>query len=138
MRGSHYGFYLILKYHNFIGLFTGLHFCILKFLLVCILNILRLFVQIAKANKIIIPAAVAVKFPALEVNYPDGRSLKLPISSHGNEAGTSKMDIPKASLFCLSFRAYSQVWVFGIFGWLMFRVLLKILPIWFHVYQLKI
>ncbi|RVX20221.1 hypothetical protein CK203_004770 [Vitis vinifera] len=70
-----------------------------------------LFVQIAMANKIIIPAMAAMKFPALEVNYSDGRSLKLPISSHGNEAGTSKLDIPKASLLCLSFRASSQAMI---------------------------
>lgn len=67
--------------------------------------------KIAMANKIIIPAMAAVKFPALEVNYSDGRSLKLPISSHGNEAGTSKLDIPKASLLCLSFRASSQAMI---------------------------
>ncbi|KAK6141976.1 hypothetical protein DH2020_020763 [Rehmannia glutinosa] len=61
--------------------------------------------KIAMANKIIIPAVAAVKFPTLEVNYSDGSSLKLPITSDVN---ASKSDIPKASLLCLSFRASSQ------------------------------
>ncbi|KAK6163446.1 hypothetical protein DH2020_000310 [Rehmannia glutinosa] len=61
--------------------------------------------KIAMANKIIIPAVAAVKFPTLEVNYSDGSSLKLPITSDVN---ASKSDIPKASLMCLSFRASSQ------------------------------
>ena len=36
---------------------------------------------------------LAVKFPVLEANHADGRSLKLSISSHGNEAGTRKLGI---------------------------------------------
>lgn len=66
-------------------------------------------IQIAKANKIIIPAIAARKFPTLEVNYPDGSSLKLPVTSKENDANASTSDIPKASLLCLSFRASSQV-----------------------------
>ncbi|GFP93539.1 hypothetical protein PHJA_001498300 [Phtheirospermum japonicum] len=65
--------------------------------------------KIAMANKIIIPSVAAVKFPALEVNYSDGSTLKLPItSSDKNDVHASKSDIPKASLVCLSFRASSQ------------------------------
>ncbi|CAK9186790.1 unnamed protein product [Ilex paraguariensis] len=64
--------------------------------------------KIAMANKIIIPAMAAVKFPALEVNYSDGSSLKLPIASDGNDVDAYKSDVPKASLLCLSFRANSQ------------------------------
>ncbi|KAI3450649.1 hypothetical protein Pfo_007314 [Paulownia fortunei] len=64
--------------------------------------------KIAIANKIIIPAMAAVKFPTLEVNYSDGSSLKLPITSDRDDANGSKSDIPKASLLCLSFRASSQ------------------------------
>ncbi|KAB2614887.1 hypothetical protein D8674_021475 [Pyrus ussuriensis x Pyrus communis] len=51
------------------------------------------------ANKTIFPAMAAVKFPDLEVNYSDGKILKLPVRFNG---------IPKASLVCLSFRASSQ------------------------------
>ncbi|KAB2614944.1 mitochondrial ATPase complex subunit ATP10 [Pyrus ussuriensis x Pyrus communis] len=36
------------------------------------------------ANKIIVPATSAVKFPEFEVNYSDGKNLKLPVSSNGN------------------------------------------------------
>ncbi|KAL2536182.1 ATPase assembly factor ATP10 [Forsythia ovata] len=60
--------------------------------------------KIAMANKIIVPAMTAMKFPALEVSYPDGVSDKLPISS-------VKSDAPKASVLCLSFRASSQAMV---------------------------
>lgn len=65
--------------------------------------------QIAMANKIIIPAVAAVKFPTVEVSYSDGSSLNLPLTSDGNDANASKSDIPKVSLLCLSFRASSQV-----------------------------
>ncbi|XP_058110352.1 uncharacterized protein LOC131253395 isoform X2 [Magnolia sinica] len=65
--------------------------------------------KIAMANKTIIPAMVAVKFPSLEVNFSNGRSLKLPISSENCEVDTTEMAIPSASLICLSFRASSQV-----------------------------
>lgn len=57
--------------------------------------------QIAVANKTLIPAVVAVKFPELEVNLPDCTTMKLPVV-----AGDK---IPDASLMCLSFRASSQV-----------------------------
>ncbi|GKD55265.1 hypothetical protein Tco_1288652, partial [Tanacetum coccineum] len=63
---------------------------------------------IATANKVIIPAMAAVKFPQLEVNYSNGKSFKLPITSYGTDTDTMKADIPKATLTCLSFRAASQ------------------------------
>ncbi|XP_028069553.1 uncharacterized protein LOC114272076 isoform X5 [Camellia sinensis] len=65
--------------------------------------------KIALANKIIIPAMAAVKFPALEVNYSDGTTLKLPMTSSGNGVDAYKSVVPKATLLCLSFRASSQV-----------------------------
>ncbi|CAL8999745.1 unnamed protein product [Prunus brigantina] len=66
--------------------------------------------KIYVANKILIPATAAVKFPDLEVNYSDGKISKLPIGSNGNGnvAAANKAEIPKASLVCLSFRASSQ------------------------------
>ncbi|PON31290.1 ATPase assembly factor ATP [Trema orientale] len=66
--------------------------------------------KIALANKIIIPPMAAVKFPSLEVNYSDGKTVKLPIDSKGNvdAADADKSPIPKASLICISFRANSQ------------------------------
>ncbi|KAG8387569.1 hypothetical protein BUALT_Bualt02G0035000 [Buddleja alternifolia] len=64
--------------------------------------------KITAANKIIIPAMAAVKFPTFEVNYSNGRTLKLPVTSSGNDTSASNSDIPKASLLCLSFRASSQ------------------------------
>ncbi|OIT08081.1 PREDICTED: uncharacterized protein LOC109226722 [Nicotiana attenuata] len=67
--------------------------------------------KIATANKIIIPAMAAVKFPALEVSNSDGSSLKLPITSAGNGVEANKAEAPKASLLCLSFRASSQAMV---------------------------
>lgn len=67
--------------------------------------------KIAMANKIIIPAMAAVKFPALEVNFSDGSSLKLPSTSSGNDSSADKLDVPKASLLCLSFRASSQAMI---------------------------
>jgi ATPase complex subunit ATP10 len=66
-------------------------------------------VQIATANKIVIPAIAAVKFPDREVTYSDGKTLKLPIASNGDMVAADKADIPKATLLCLSFRANSQV-----------------------------
>ncbi|KAJ6984044.1 hypothetical protein NC653_022309 [Populus alba x Populus x berolinensis] len=59
--------------------------------------------KIAVANKIIIPAVAAVKFPDVKVNYSNGTSLKLPIRSDGNVVGAD------ATLMCLSFRASSQL-----------------------------
>ncbi|XP_057483535.1 uncharacterized protein LOC130770203 isoform X1 [Actinidia eriantha] len=67
--------------------------------------------KIAMANKIITPAMAAVKFPTLEVNYSDGTTLNLPITSNGNEADACKSVVPKATLLCLSFRASSQAMV---------------------------
>ncbi|KAK6926682.1 ATPase assembly factor ATP10 [Dillenia turbinata] len=68
--------------------------------------------KIEMANKIIIPAVAAMKFPAFEVTYSDGRTLKLPITTAANSAtDSSNPAIPKASLLCLSFRAHSQAMV---------------------------
>lgn len=67
--------------------------------------------KIALANKIIIPAMAAVKFPALEVNYSDGTTLKLPMTSSGNGVDAYKSVVPNATLLCLSFRASSQAMV---------------------------
>nr|GEV36048.1 ATPase assembly factor ATP10, mitochondria [Tanacetum cinerariifolium] len=64
--------------------------------------------KIAIANKVIIPAMAAVKFPQLEVNYSNGKSFKLPITSYGADTESMKADIPKATLTCLSFRAASH------------------------------
>lgn len=61
------------------------------------------------ANKIVIPAIAALKFPDREVNYSDGKTLKLPVTSNGDMVGADKAAIPKATLLCLSFRANSQV-----------------------------
>lgn len=70
-----------------------------------------MIVQIAMANKIVIPAMAAVKFPNLEVNYSDGKTFKLPVvGSNGNAADGNISTNPKASILCLSFRASSQVW----------------------------
>ncbi|XP_050214573.1 uncharacterized protein LOC126665717 isoform X2 [Mercurialis annua] len=67
--------------------------------------------KIAMANKIIIPAMAAVKFPHLEVNDSKGNFLKLPIGANGNAADATATTNPKASLICLSFRASSQAMV---------------------------
>ncbi|RXI04692.1 hypothetical protein DVH24_038966 [Malus domestica] len=66
--------------------------------------------KIYVANKTIVPAMAAIKFPDLEVNYSDGKVLKLPVRSNGNGnvAEANKLEVPKASLVCLSFRASSQ------------------------------
>ncbi|XVF19814.1 hypothetical protein REPUB_Repub11eG0143100 [Reevesia pubescens] len=67
--------------------------------------------KIAMANKILIPAIAAKKFPAVDVTYPDGRKLKLPIIFNGNGVDADNLAVPKASLVCLSFRANSQAMV---------------------------
>ncbi|KAJ9178017.1 hypothetical protein P3X46_009937 [Hevea brasiliensis] len=67
--------------------------------------------KIAMANKIIIPAMAAVKFPNLEVSFSDGKTLKLPFGSNRNVADAESSTIPKASLLCLSFRASSQAMI---------------------------
>lgn len=65
--------------------------------------------QIAAANKVIIPAMVAVKFPDFEVSFSDGKTMKLPFRLSDKAVGSDKSSVPKASLVCLSFRASSQV-----------------------------
>ncbi|KAJ9554709.1 hypothetical protein OSB04_009323 [Centaurea solstitialis] len=68
--------------------------------------------KVGAANKVIIPAMAAVKFPQLEVNYSNGTSSKLPITSYGSDDELmTDSDIPKATLMCLSFRATSQVMI---------------------------
>ncbi|KAJ8767816.1 hypothetical protein K2173_020756 [Erythroxylum novogranatense] len=67
--------------------------------------------KIAMANKVLIPAISAVKFPDLEVTCSDGRVTKLPIRSTGDSVDNSLTAAPKASLLCLSFRASSQAMV---------------------------
>ncbi|CAM8975658.1 unnamed protein product [Rhodiola kirilowii] len=64
--------------------------------------------KIATAGKVLIPAAVAVKFPVLEANYPDGTSVRLPVGSEANVADAHNASAAKASLICFSFRANSQ------------------------------
>lgn len=65
--------------------------------------------QIAKANKVIVPAAIAVKFPDFEVVDSLGKITKLPIRQCANTVNSDKESVTKASLLCLSFRANSQV-----------------------------
>lgn len=67
--------------------------------------------KISMANKIIIPAMAAVKFPDMEVNYSDGKILKLPPTFIGGVVDADKSAIPNASLLCLSFRANSQAMI---------------------------
>ncbi|KAL1201902.1 hypothetical protein V5N11_014861 [Cardamine amara subsp. amara] len=64
--------------------------------------------KIAAANKTIIPAASAIKFPVLAVTFSDGKKMKLPITSNSNEVNSESLAVPKVSLVCLSFRASSQ------------------------------
>ncbi|GAV78031.1 ATP-synt_10 domain-containing protein [Cephalotus follicularis] len=64
--------------------------------------------KIAMANKAIISAEAAVKFPDLEVNYSDGRTFKLPIRTSGAAIDAVNLAVVKASLVCLTFRASSQ------------------------------
>lgn len=68
-----------------------------------------MFLQIAAANKTLIPPVSAMKFPGLAVTFSDGKILKLPITSNSNEVKTESLAVPKVSLVCLSFRASSQV-----------------------------
>lgn len=67
--------------------------------------------KISEANKIIIPAMAAVKFPALDVTYSDGTNLSLPTVFNAKGVDTSTVTVPNASLMCLSFRASSQTMV---------------------------
>ncbi|KAH1102736.1 hypothetical protein AAZX31_13G201800 [Glycine max] len=64
--------------------------------------------KIAVANKLIIPAMVATKFPDFEVSFTDGKTMKLPIRVSDRAVDSDKSSVPKASLVCLSFRASSQ------------------------------
>lgn len=68
------------------------------------------------ANKIIVPALTAVKFPMLEVTYTDGTNLKLPTVFNGNQVDNDTLAVPKSTLMCLSFRANSQVYEFEIYN----------------------
>lgn len=67
--------------------------------------------KISEANKIIIPAMAAVKFPALDVMYSDSTKISLPTVFNANGVDGNTMTVPKASLMCLSFRASSQTMV---------------------------
>ncbi|XP_010045279.2 LOW QUALITY PROTEIN: uncharacterized protein LOC104434030 [Eucalyptus grandis] len=67
--------------------------------------------KIAMANKIIIPAMAAVKFPVIEVDQSDGQSFKLPICCSGKKVDQNTPSVPKATLLCLSFRASSQAMI---------------------------
>ncbi|KAF3494500.1 hypothetical protein DY000_02058052 [Brassica cretica] len=79
--------------------------------------------KIADANKTVIPALSAVKFPELAVTLSNGKVLKLPISCSSGEVNEESLAVPKVSLVCLSFRASSQVqiiphWLFvSFFKW---------------------
>lgn len=64
--------------------------------------------KISIANKTIVPATAATKFPSLEVSYSDGINLKLPTTFNGIKGDSNTLAVPKASLMCLSFRASSQ------------------------------
>ncbi|KAL2341112.1 hypothetical protein Fmac_009052 [Flemingia macrophylla] len=64
--------------------------------------------KIAAANKVMIPAMVATKFPDFEVCFSDGKTMKLPIRVSDGAVGSNNLSVPKASLVCLSFRASSQ------------------------------
>lgn len=68
------------------------------------------------ANKVVIPAMAAVKFPNVEVTRPYGGSFKLPISCKENIANGDVPAIPKVSLVCLSFRASSQVCILEMYS----------------------
>lgn len=61
------------------------------------------------ANKVLIPAMVAAKFPNLDVRFSDGRTLKLPFCTSGNVADADESAAPKVTVLCLGFRASSQV-----------------------------
>ncbi|XP_020235573.1 uncharacterized protein LOC109815304 [Cajanus cajan] len=67
--------------------------------------------KIAAANKVLIPAMVATKFPDFEVSFSDGKTMKLPIRVSDGTVGSDKSSVPKASLVCLSFRASSQAMI---------------------------
>ncbi|KAF2594772.1 hypothetical protein F2Q70_00044461 [Brassica cretica] len=64
--------------------------------------------KITAANKTVIPAVSAVKFPELAVTLSSGKVLKLPVTSGSSEVNAESLVVPKVSLVCLSFRASSQ------------------------------
>ncbi|KAL1557680.1 hypothetical protein AAHA92_08231 [Salvia divinorum] len=91
--------------------------------------------KVSKANKVIVPATSALKFPSLEVYFTDGAKLTLPVTSKEGEANLSpsntaklpltsktndtnvltsdaaETDSAKASLISLSFRESSRAMV---------------------------
>ncbi|WZY94489.1 hypothetical protein YC2023_066818 [Brassica napus] len=64
--------------------------------------------KITDANKTVIPAVSAVKFPEFAVTLSSGKVLKLPVTSGSSEVNAESLVVPKVSLVCLSFRASSQ------------------------------
>ncbi|KAG6617947.1 hypothetical protein I3842_13G141400 [Carya illinoinensis] len=66
---------------------------------------------ISTANKIIIPAMAAVKFPDIEVNYSGNKTWKLPITFNRDMVDAEKAAIPKATLLCLSSPGNSQAMI---------------------------
>ncbi|KAL5721897.1 hypothetical protein ACHQM5_005482 [Ranunculus cassubicifolius] len=67
--------------------------------------------KVSEANKVIIPAMAAVKFPSIEVNSSDGTNIKLPITCQDKDVVDGKIVVPGVSLVCLSFRAHSQAMI---------------------------
>ncbi|KAK0605816.1 hypothetical protein LWI29_030987 [Acer saccharum] len=67
--------------------------------------------KVAIANKIVIPAMAAVKFPNLDVSFSGGRTLKLPVCASGDVVDAVKSTVPKVSIVCLAFRANSQAMI---------------------------
>ncbi|WVY93235.1 hypothetical protein V8G54_032323 [Vigna mungo] len=90
--------------------------------------------KIGVANKVIIPAMAAVKFPDLEVSFSDGKTMKLPIRVSDLAVGSDKSSVPKASLVCLSFRASSQatptIYVLHCFWFTPFPLPLEMINSW--------
>ncbi|WCJ41676.1 hypothetical protein M5689_022527 [Euphorbia peplus] len=64
--------------------------------------------KVSVANKTIVPAMAAVKFPSLDVAFSDGKTLKLPVENVDN---ADESTLPKVSLLCLAFRANSQAMI---------------------------
>ncbi|CAK8535320.1 unnamed protein product [Lathyrus sativus] len=64
--------------------------------------------KVSVANKVIIPAMMAMKFPDIQVSFPDGKIMKLPIRISDKAVDSDESSVPKASLVCLSFRGYSE------------------------------
>ncbi|KAK2663121.1 hypothetical protein Ddye_001695 [Dipteronia dyeriana] len=68
--------------------------------------------KVAMANKIVIPEMAAVKFPNLDVSFPGGRTLKLPVCASGNVVDADKSPAPKASVMCLAFHVFRLDFMF--------------------------